>query len=124
MDVPPLGAPDGHTQGVVDTAPVRLWVAHEQREDRQAGRVRGGPAFGTQSVAAQVEHGSRSRLPAVAVAARVIELIQLATALLEHEDVLVSFFAGPLDRRVRRDRIGTRGRFFGGFGELDRNLSL
>ena len=58
MDVAGLGARDGDAQGVVDAPGVDFVVAGEQRKDRQAGGVGGGPAFGTQGVAAQVEDGA------------------------------------------------------------------
>src|ERR1700736_3189280 len=109
---------------MVDVSGSYLAIAREQREDRQAGGIGGGPAFGAQSVPAQVEDRPRARFPAGAMTARVVELIQLAGALLQHEHVAVAFFARALDGCVGWDRIWPGVGFFAEFAELDRHSGL
>ena len=89
-------------QRVADRPGGDLVVAHEPRQDRQAGGVRRRPAVGAQVVGAQIPDGARARLPAVAAPARVEQLVEAAGVLVDKEDVAV---AARLLVRMLRDRI-------------------
>ena len=63
------------------------------------------PAVGPQGVRAQVPDRSAAGVPAAAAAPRGEQLVELAVVAVDHEDVAVATRAGPLDLRVRRDRV-------------------
>jgi len=72
---------------VLDQAALQLVVAHDGREDGQAGGVGGGPAVGAELVALEVE-GRRARChPAVVGLAGLVELVEHAVDRIDDEGV-------------------------------------
>src|SRR5439155_27061230 len=76
-----VGAPralDGEADGVVDVTGRDLAPAHETGRDRQAGRVRRGPAGGPDAVRAQAPDRAGAGVPTAAGAMQRVQLVQLA----------------------------------------------
>ena len=98
----------GEAQRMVDRAGGDLIIAHQASQDRQASRIRRRPGVGPERVGAQVEDRAGAGLPTpIRLRPGVVELIQLAGALVEDQYVAVAIAVRPaLDRRVRRDGVG------------------
>ena len=92
---------------MVDLPGGHLVVAHKSRQDRQACRVRRGPALGAQRVGVEVEDGTGPGVPGVPCCGRgVVELVGLAPVPVEDHDMAVAVTVRPvLDPCVGRDAI-------------------
>ena len=97
IDVGALRVRHGEAQRVVEHALVDdLVVAGEAGQDRQAGRVGGGPAVRPQGVARQVEDRAGAGLPgAVGLLVRVEQLVELLVVGVEHQHVAVAVGVRP-----------------------------
>src|SRR6188472_1880084 len=102
IDVARAGVTGREPERVGDAAGDRLVVADETGEDRQAGGIRAGPAGRPQGIRLEVPGRAAAGRPSGARLASVVELVQPAGVLVDHEDVAVR---PALDEGVRRDRI-------------------
>ncbi len=93
---------DGEAESVVDHAALRLVVAGEPREDRQARGVGRRPPGRPDLVRAQVPGRACPRVPAAVALLETAELVEAAGALVEQQRVMV---ASAFDVHALRDRV-------------------
>ena len=97
----------GHADGMGDGAGLHLVVAHEPREDRQAGRVGRCPAGRAEGVRVEVPDRPRAGRRARRAVLRVVELVEGARRRVDHDGVAVARGLLPaFDGRVGTEGIG------------------
>ena len=93
-------------EGVLDRPGRHLVVPDEPGQDRQARRVRTGPASGSKRVRAEVPGGTAAGSPVVAEPPGIEQLEEATCVAIDHQDVPVAGrIRSAFDERVRRDRI-------------------
>ena len=89
-----------------DDARGDLVIADESGQDRQSGGVGTRPPVGTKGIRAQVPGRAAARSPVGALRAGVVQLVEAARVLVDHEHVAVTGrIEAAFDQRARRDRV-------------------
>ena len=87
---------------VFDNAALKFVVAHNGREDRKSGRVRGRPAIGTKFVCLQIEHRRLSRLPAGLRSLYDEELVEHSVHRIDDDGVSITASIGDIPLHVEQ----------------------